>query len=232
MITDQEANELCLLVQKGGRSAGNRLLKACEPYMQTLVNQNQRKSPLPTEELLQEARIAFWEASKTFSPQLGRFLPYAAKKASWGFQRAYKTSTETIHLPDTTLRAKVPSKATNQALLVKFSGRYTDYSFDGEFGRDYGWDNLADPSTHALDLMVREESLAKVWDALPEEPKRRTRIIRKFGLKDGIEVPYAQLSKDRQYAHKEIGYDLRAMKVTLRSHTFRQTTRRRPNAEL
>lgn len=222
MITDQEANALCLLVQKGTPGAANRLLKACEPYMQTLVNQNRGKFPLPNDDLLQEARTAFWEASKTFSPQLGRYLPYAAKKASWAFQRAYKAATQSLHIPETVLRGKATVKGKEWAMLVRNSPRLSEG--EGYFVRD--------PSPSVLDQMVWEEHLAQVWDALPEDPKQRERIILKFGLRDGIEVPYNQLSKHRQYAHQQVGYDLMAMKVSLRSHTFRQKTKRRPNAEL
>lgn len=222
MITDREANALCSLIQKGSGEAADRLLKACEPYMQTLVVQNLWKFPLPSPHLLQEARKAFWEASKTFSPSKGRFLPYAAKKASWAFQTAYREDTQSIHIPETTLRAKGESKSRDWANIVRSSPMS---GIDEDIF-------LGERTPSVLDQIVHEEHLAQVWDALPEDPDSRERIIRKYGLRNGVEVPYAELASTRQYAHKEIGYTLRAMKVTLRSHTFKQKTKRRPNAEL
>jgi hypothetical protein len=224
VITDQETNALCLLSQKGNTKAQERLLKGCEPYMQSLVNQVKLKFPLPEGHLLQEARIAFWEASKTFSPVKGRFLPYAAKKASWAFQRAYKEAMESIHLPDTTLRAKLPSKATKKAIKVKLAGRDSDES--------YAWGTLADTSLSPLDRVIHEENLAKVWDVLPEDPEERELVVRHFGLKTGVPIPYSELAKHKQTAHNKVKFALFKMGVGLRSHAFTQKTKRRPNAEL
>lgn len=229
MITDQEANALCLLVQKGAHGAANRLLKACEPYMQTLVNQNRGKFPLPNDELLQEARTAFWEASKTFSPQLGRFLPYAAKKASWAFQRAYKACSEIIHLPDTTLRRKTPSNASLKALQVKTAWWAPRSEDDDE---SYEREALVDYAPSVLDWALEEETLAKVWDVLPQDERKRELVIRHFGLRTGVPMPLEALGPTKQAAHMMLHRELFKMRVALRSHTFRQKTKRRPNAEL
>lgn len=222
MITDQEANALCSLIQKGSREAADRLLKGCESYMQTLVRQNQWKFPLSDSHLIQEARKAFWEASKTFSPSKGRFLPYAAKKAFWAFQTAYKEDTQSVYIPETTLRRGSTVKGKEWANSVRSSPMLA-------IEEDVF---LKEPTPSVLDQIVHEEHIARVWDALPEDPDERERIIRKYGLRNGVEVPYAELANTRQYAHQEVGYTLRAMKVKLRSHTFKQTTKRRPNAYL
>lgn len=95
---DLSVEELVPRAAAGDRGAIDELFERASPLLQHLARSYYFKGA-DSEDVLQEARVAFWTAIETFRPQLGSFLPFARLVVQCHLFSAIKQADRVKHRP-------------------------------------------------------------------------------------------------------------------------------------